>query len=446
MPSRTQPSTWPRSRAPLKSSDFSEPAATGATSRRDTPKATRCTRGCSVYPSGWPRPWPTRIVDPDYLEIARQELYRGQCNCPYWHGSFGGLYLPHLRNAIYSAPGGGAQRTRRCRGQIGPARALNVGDFNLDGRQEVCLENERLIAWVRPAQGGHLYELDVRETATNLLATLDRRPEAYHAQVIEAARRQRELNSGAREPDEKGEQVILKEPGLDRQLVYDRHPRKALVDHFYPVDVTLDDLLASREIELGDFAAGTYLAKIKRDSDRVAVVMERPGAAGRHPIRIKKTIELAAGESGLAVHYELTELPDDACLHFGVELNVAAMAGHVPDRYFLDSSGTKLGLLDSQLDLVHTRGIALVDEWLDLTVELSWSESAGLWCFPIETVSQSEGGVEGVYQSSVAIPHWHVTAGADGRFDVRIRWNVTRAASGLRAGQRTQVLAGVANA
>ena len=40
-------------------------------------------------------------ADPDYLEIARQELYRGQCNCPYWHGSFGGLYLPHLRNAIY---------------------------------------------------------------------------------------------------------------------------------------------------------------------------------------------------------------------------------------------------------------------------------------------------------------------------------------------------------
>jgi alpha-amylase len=40
-------------------------------------------------------------VDPDYLEAARQELYRAQCNCPYWHGAFGGLYLPHLRNAVY---------------------------------------------------------------------------------------------------------------------------------------------------------------------------------------------------------------------------------------------------------------------------------------------------------------------------------------------------------
>ena len=38
---------------------------------------------------------------PDLLHLAKMELYRGQCNCPFWHGAFGGLYLPHLRNAIY---------------------------------------------------------------------------------------------------------------------------------------------------------------------------------------------------------------------------------------------------------------------------------------------------------------------------------------------------------
>ena len=41
--------------------------------------------------------------------------------------------------------------------------------------------------------------------------------------------------------------------------------------------------------------------------------------------------------------------------------------------------------------------------------------------FPIETVSQSEGGFEGVYQSSAVVPHWHVTADESGRWDVRIR-------------------------
>ena len=50
---------------------------------------------------------------------------------------------------------------------------------------------------------------------------------------------------------------------------------------------------------------------------------------------------------------------------------------------------------------------------------------AGLWCFPVETVSQSEAGFEGVYQSSAVIPHWVVTADASRRWEVRIRWTST---------------------
>ena len=35
------------------------------------------------------------------LEKAERALYRGECNCPYWHGVFGGLYLNHLRFGVY---------------------------------------------------------------------------------------------------------------------------------------------------------------------------------------------------------------------------------------------------------------------------------------------------------------------------------------------------------
>ena len=35
------------------------------------------------------------------LDHARRELYRAQCNCCYWHGLFGGLYLNYLRDAVY---------------------------------------------------------------------------------------------------------------------------------------------------------------------------------------------------------------------------------------------------------------------------------------------------------------------------------------------------------
>jgi hypothetical protein len=47
-----------------------------------------------------------------------------------------------------------------------------------------------------------------------------------------------------------------------------------------------------------------------------------------------------------------------------------------------------------------------------------------VWSFAIQIVSRSEGGIEGVYQSSAIIPHWHVTADERGRWDVRIRWRI----------------------
>ncbi len=369
-------------------------------------------------------------ADPDYLEVARQELYRGQCNCPYWHGSFGGLYLPHLRNAVYHGLIAADNALDDAQGQTGPRVALEVADLNLDARQEVRLENEAMIALVRPARGGHLYELDVRRIATNLMATLDRRPEPYHEAIREAARRGDNGGSGLSAIDGTGP-LAIKQRGLEDLLVYDQHPRKALVDHFYPLDLSGDDLVAGREVEQGDFVEGAYLARVQRDGRRVAVVMERPGRAGDHAIRIRKTIELHAGSPDLSVAYLLEDLPRDVCLHFAVEINLAAMAGHDPDRFFSDAAGVRLGMLDARLDLAHASGVCLTDEWLNLSVALGWTESAGLWTFPIRTVSRSEGGIEGVFQSSVILPHWHVTADERGTWEVHLRIGLGAARSQL---------------
>lgn len=358
-------------------------------------------------------------ADPDYLEIARHELYRGQCNCSYWHGSFGGLYLPHLRGAIYSALIACHNALDEAEGKTGPRVSLEVGDFNLDARQEVRLENDHLIALIRPAQGGHLYELDVRRAGINALNTLDRRPEPYHRTILETIQARGSAAQGG-SPDE----VVLKHDGLDDLIIYDRHPRKALVDHFYPADATLDDLIAARDVERGDFVAGTYLSKIHRESEFVSLVMERPGWADGRSIRVRKTVELRAGSPDFTVRYELEDLPRDAALHFGVEINLAGMAGRASDRYYRSASGEKLGMLDSRLDHAAADGLSLVDEWLDLSIGLNWTKPSGLWCFPIETVSQSEGGFEGVYQSSAVVPHWRVVGGESGRWEVEIRFTI----------------------
>lgn len=380
--------------------------------------------------------------DPDYLAAARSELYRGQCNCTYWHGAFGGLYLPHLRGAVYRSLIAADTALDEAEGRAGPWVKHSVGDFNLDARQEVRIENDQLIALLRPASGGHLYELDVRQNATNILATLNRRPEAYHAQILEKARQAAAVRDQAA-PGATG-RPTLKEPKLDGLLIYDTHPRKALVDHFYPIDVTLADLTAGRRVECGDFVTGTYLSRVQHDPKRVTLVMERPGRAGPHDLRIRKSIELLAGKSALAIRYDLDDLPRDACVHFAVEINVAGMAGHARDRYYADSDGERLGMLDAQLDRAHTRGLFLTDDWLDLQVGLTWSIPASLFCFPIETVSQNEGGFEAVYQSSVVMPHWHVTADERGHWEVQIGWTVDRAAATTNVAPQRPVAAALA--
>ena len=358
----------------------------------------------------------------DRLEAARNELYRGQCNCPYWHGAFGGLYLPHLRNAIYRHLIAADEALDVAEGKVGPRVAIELGDFNLDARDEARLENDRLIAFVRPAIGGHVYELDVRHSAINVLATLDRRPESYHAAIASAAGGHGHATSG---PD----RVILKQEGLDRLLVYDRLPRKALVDHFLSMDATLDDLAACRDVERGDFAAGAYRHRIGRSDDHAALVMDRAGLADGHAIRLRKSIEIKAGSPTIEVSYALEGLPEGTPIRFAVEFNLAAMAGHAHDRYYSDDAGANLGMLDSRLDLADSGGISLTDEWLDLRVSLRWSRPAGLWCFPIETVSQSEGGFEGVYQSSAVVPYWTVVGDESGRWELAISWMLDRAKS-----------------
>ena len=311
-------------------------------------------------------------ADPDYLEIARQELYRGQCNCPYWHGSFGGLYLPHLRNAIYRGLITAHNALDDAEGRTGPRASIEVGDFNLDARQEVRLENDRLIAWVRPARGA----TSTSWTCAKTRPTCWRRSIVGPRRTTPTSSRPRPRAATAKEArrhdgqgDASSERITFKQPGLDHRLVYDRYPRKALVDHFYPVDVSLDDLVACRETELGDFVLGTYLAKVQREA---AACRARDGAAGacRRSSDPAQEDHRACSPAipGLSVHYELDDLPAGVCLHFGVEINLAAMAGHAPDRFYSDSAGIKLGMLDERIDLPHTHGLTVTDQWLDLAV------------------------------------------------------------------------------
>ena len=68
--------------------------------------------------------------------------------------------------------------------------------------------------------------------------------------------------------------------------------------------------------------------------------MDRSGRAGEHSIRLRKTVSISAGQSSLSVRYEIEQIPAEACLHFAVEINLAAMAVDGSAGHYADPSGT----------------------------------------------------------------------------------------------------------
>lgn len=366
---------------------------------------------------------------PQLLAEARRELYRGQCNCPYWHGAFGGLYLPHLRNAIYSSLISADNLIDRAAGRRGRWVDIQADDYNLDARKEICLSGDRMAAFLSPGKGGHLYELDVRPIRTNILATLNRRPEPYHDRIRQHAGLAVSDVGGGVDPNGG---VRFKHPDLDQKLQYDAWPRKSLVDHFLQPGLTHDQFIKGHG-EIGDFVEGVYLAKIRRSHEHVETTMVREGKLGPYQVKVAKTVSLAAQLGGsLEVTYVLENLPAGLPFHFGVEFNFAAMAAGAYDRYYYNGNGLNLGTLDGVHSTAAASRIGLVDEWLGLDVSIDLSQPAGFWTQPIQTVSQSESGYELVHQSCSVMPHWEFIAPSDGRWTVTIVLSLDTSAAQAR--------------
>lgn len=368
---------------------------------------------------------------PDILAQARTELYRAQCNCSYWHGAFGGLYLPHLRNAVYRHLIAADNLLEQAAGRSDPRVQIDAADYNLDARREICIASDRLVAYFSPARGGHLYELDVRTIKHNLLATLNRRPEVYHEKVRRAGEKQSQPATDKAVSIH--DLVAFKQPDLHKKLQYDAWPRKSCVDHFLAPGLTLDKFQSGTG-SLADFTTGVYEALVRRAPQHVQLRMWRTGRVGPFEVSVAKTIGLnrEAGASRIEILYELENLPQDVPLHFGVEFNFAGLAAGAADRYFYDTRGDKLGPLESVLDLRDTDRIGLIDEWLGLDVALESSRPTDFWTFPIQTISQSESGFEAVHQSCCVVPHWEIVSPLEGKWSVQLTLSLDTSAAQAR--------------
>ena len=162
---------------------------------------------------------------------AEKELFRGQCNCAYWHGVFGGLYLFHLRRAVYEH----LIKAEVCADRI--MRGENdflehdVLDIDADGFDEVILANKKISLYFDPEEGGVLKELDSKKVASNLINSLARRKETYHRKIIEKA--ENAESSEENEVKTIHDGIQTPEEGISEHLNYDWYNRSSFLDHFF---------------------------------------------------------------------------------------------------------------------------------------------------------------------------------------------------------------------
>ena len=360
------------------------------------------------------------------LNQAKLHLYDSQCNCAYWHGAFGGLYLPHLRNAIYKHVIAGENAIDQIIAPRSDYLRMIESDFNCDTHNEIRIDNRYMIAWISPERGGQIYELDDRRTCTNLLATLNRRPEPYHEKVRKAALAPPETHSEG--PSNLHDRIQLKHEGLDRLMVYDTYPRKAMVDHLWPDSVTFEELVSGKVREMTNWPTAAYelVANEKKEISVEITLACRHHSENNNLVSLEKRFTVFRDEAAIHVHYRLSGLAGLPRMQFAVEINIAGMAGHEVDRQFKDHGLNPIGMLDYQLQLKSPQSLTLADGWLDLATRIGWelNPPEKVWTMPIQTVSNSEGGFEAIFQSTAIYAVWPVGGNETDEFEIDFIWQL----------------------
>jgi len=307
---------------------------------------------------------------------ARRAIGRAQCNDASWHGVFGGLYLPHLREAIWL-------NLARAEGELrkGESLAAEVLDFDADGNEEVWIHSAHFSAIVSPARGGSIIEYTIFENGINYADVLTRRWEAYHDTALaEAARAAKEAEAkAAAEAKAGGTKQAAEKSDAGVPSIHDLEHSMMLIER--PA-VDLDDR---------------------------ALLVDRMIGAG------------VTAEQHAKAEYKPTKTWARAALSFDVIKSPNAI------EIFCSGDGFEKGILfleDGTIDVIWnwdatnaTPGGRFATE-ISLFRPLEIETDAILWRAPVETVAKSEKGLDRTVQGESTTLLWDASLG---HAELRIR-------------------------
>jgi alpha-amylase len=299
----------------------------------------------------------------------QEMLHRAQANDAYWHGLFGGLYLPHLRRAIWN----NLLALEAAMNGASPRLALERKDIDCDGHDELFLRGEDLLAVVRADGDAAIVELSSLDLAHNFGDTLRRHDEGYHDKLHVAH------GEGALQGDgiaSAHDRVAFRHVIYPQDAEPDTRARSIFDDCWYPVEGPPRPICDYREVGDASFStvicAGNLVKTYRMEDDRLTVTYRSQDAVGRVEIRLNIAMPSCDGYLG---------------------------------RYILENGDVPCGFGD-HLELSAMRRLTLDDGVLGGSLVIETSQPLPLVARAHRTVSQSEAGFEKIMQAAELAFSW----------------------------------------
>jgi alpha-amylase len=322
------------------------------------------------------------------------ELYKGQCNDAYWHGIFGGLYLPHLRSSLYRH----LLKAEKLAEDILAHAPFTVtkGDIDKDGYNDLFVSTKSLSLFFSET-GGNLCELSYKDKAVNILDTLSRRSEPYHKKILSAIDSQ---DTGTIHDN-----IRLKDKSITANLVFDSYRKASLIDHFLPEKTTFAQFKDGLHQELWGRMGKPYSVNIEKGKKIFKAEFKGEGKVFSQPASITKKVSVSDNRPSIKVEYDINA-PDG--VFFCTEFNISLLGSPYPSISINPPlSGERRKIFSYAINTAgECKGIqsfSIKDEYLGLSISFDFDAEINLWHFPVETVSLSEGGIEKVYQGTTFI-------------------------------------------
>ncbi len=298
-------------------------------------------------------------------------LYECQANDAYWHGLFGGLYLPHLRRAVFNA----MITLEVLLDEVTERPFKALFDLDMDGFDEAFLQNGKLQAIARLDGTASICELDSYALRHNFGDTLTRQAEHYH----------RKVNA---QPDHEAGGGAISNP----------HERMSSKHEITAADMTTDAYRKTMFIDFWkDEAIGEELITYRRPTSSKNSLDFCASLKGG---KIGKKITL--NKDALFVNYSFSKLPRGS---FKVEINLAMPSCDGPAGRFRIGENIPCGF-GQPLTFAGLKEISLEDEVLGGVVHLHTNLACAFTSYPHFSVSQSEAGFEKIMQAVTLQLEW----------------------------------------